>query len=122
MGQNVLVTAAPKPGQSFIGWSGDSSGSQNPLPITMSQSKTIYANFTKKPGLSVRSSVQGLRSEGMGLTLAGEFGTQYRIDSSSNLVDWAALGIVTNDYGTSQFFDSGATNLPLRFYRAYALP
>jgi hypothetical protein len=122
VGQVVSVTATPQPGQSFNGWSGDADGSQNPLSVTLDQSKAIYANFTRKPALAVRSSIQGIKAEGVSLTITGDFAAQYRIESSSNLVDWAALGIVTNDYGTSQFFDSGATNSPLRFYRVFVLP
>src|SRR5208283_2211935 len=36
-GTLVALTAIPGPGQSFLGWSGDASGAQNPLNATMNQ-------------------------------------------------------------------------------------
>ena len=44
-GTTVTLTALPKPNQSFVGWSGDASGTQNPLPVVMDRSKTITAHF-----------------------------------------------------------------------------
>jgi uncharacterized repeat protein (TIGR02543 family) len=44
-GENVKLTAAPATGYHFINWSGDTSGSQNPLNITMNKDKNITANF-----------------------------------------------------------------------------
>ncbi|MBK7075437.1 MAG: hypothetical protein IPH44_24420 [Myxococcales bacterium] len=39
------MTAAPSAGYQFIGWSGDATGTTNPLTVTMTASKTITANF-----------------------------------------------------------------------------
>ena len=39
----------------------------------------------------------------------------------NNLVDWISVGTVTNVFGTTQFTDGDATNLPYRFYRAIGL-
>lgn len=44
-GSTVTLTATPNPGRSFVGWSGDASGSTNPLTVVMDQHKTIFANF-----------------------------------------------------------------------------
>jgi len=41
----VMVTAVPKPGYVFEGWSGDASGTTNPLEITMDGNKNISATF-----------------------------------------------------------------------------
>ena len=117
-GQVVSVTAVPTPGQTFLGWSGDVTGSQNPLNVTISQSKTIIAIFTKCPSLRVGTPLEGLVESGFRLTLLGEFGAAYSILSSPNLSDWAQVGIVTNAYGIVQFTDPAATNVPARFYRA----
>jgi Divergent InlB B-repeat domain len=45
-GTIVTLTATPAPGRSFVGWSGDASGSQNPIPITMDAPKSVTATFT----------------------------------------------------------------------------
>jgi len=107
----------PDPGQDFIGWSGDASGTQNPLLVSMVQSKVITANFTKRPSLRVGTPLEGLTEDGFRLTLLGEFGSSYGIVGSTNLQDWNSVGTVTNTYGTVQITDPAATNLPYRFYR-----
>lgn len=44
-GSEVSLTAVPPPGQRFIRWSGDASGNDNPLQITMDANKGIIAVF-----------------------------------------------------------------------------
>lgn len=44
-GTNVSVTATANAGYSFTSWSGDASGSNNPLSVTMNANKNITANF-----------------------------------------------------------------------------
>ncbi len=45
-GSTVQLTATPAVGYSFSSWSGDASGSTNPLTVTMDGNKNITANFT----------------------------------------------------------------------------
>jgi uncharacterized repeat protein (TIGR02543 family) len=45
-GTNVVVTAKANPGYNFTSWSGDASGSTNPLTVNMNGNKQITANFT----------------------------------------------------------------------------
>jgi hypothetical protein len=120
-GASVLVTAQPDAGQDFVGWSGNAAGSVNPLTVAMNQSKTITAVFTKHPRLRVGTALEGLVEGGFRLTLIGEFGKQYEIFGSSDLVNWTQAGTLTNVYGTSQLTDGEATNQPRRFYRAAIL-
>ncbi len=44
----VQLTATPATGYQFIGWSGDLSGSANPVTVIMNANKTITANFAMK--------------------------------------------------------------------------
>ncbi|MEK9138539.1 MAG: right-handed parallel beta-helix repeat-containing protein, partial [Bacteroidota bacterium] len=44
-GTSVTLTATPATGWTFTGWSGDATGSTNPLPITMDANKNITATF-----------------------------------------------------------------------------
>ncbi len=46
----VTLTATPSEGWVFSSWSGDASGNQNPLTVTMSASKSITAIFTTIDG------------------------------------------------------------------------
>jgi uncharacterized repeat protein (TIGR02543 family) len=45
-GSVVILTATPAANWTFAGWSGDASGSANPLNVTMNSNKTITATFT----------------------------------------------------------------------------
>ncbi|MBC7566945.1 MAG: DUF3494 domain-containing protein [Pedobacter sp.] len=48
-GTQVLLTATANPGYVFSSWSGDASGSANPLTVIMNANKNITANFTLIP-------------------------------------------------------------------------
>lgn len=47
-GETVSIKATPSSEYLFEGWSGDASGSSNPLSIVMDSDKSIIANFVKK--------------------------------------------------------------------------
>jgi len=80
-GTNPQVTATPNAGYSFSSWSGDASGSTNPLTVTMNARKSVTANFTAVPEtVSTPSTPTGAGS--------GSTGTSYSYSTggaSSNL-------------------------------------
>jgi hypothetical protein len=117
-GQVVTVSALPENGHLFLGWSGDATGTENPLSVTLNQSKTILASFDGNNTLTSRS----LGVAGFELFLNGEFATAYRLEASSNLLDWTGLITFTNAVGSFHYIDPGATNLDRRFYRAVTVP
>jgi uncharacterized repeat protein (TIGR02543 family) len=45
-GAQVVLTPTPATGYEFTSWSGDATGSNNPLTVTMNSNKNITANFT----------------------------------------------------------------------------
>jgi uncharacterized repeat protein (TIGR02543 family) len=49
VGQVVTLTATPATGWSFAGWSGDLSGTTNPITITLTSDKVVTATFTANP-------------------------------------------------------------------------
>ena len=49
-GSTVSLTAAPAAGFTFAGWSGDATGTANPLSVTMNANKSIMATFTATAG------------------------------------------------------------------------
>lgn len=50
VGESVTLTAIPHEYWQFSNWSGDLSGTQNPIAITMDSDKGIIANFALLPG------------------------------------------------------------------------
>jgi len=48
-GTEVSVKAVPSSGYQFSGWTGDASGTSNPITITMDSDKSITANFSAIP-------------------------------------------------------------------------
>jgi uncharacterized repeat protein (TIGR02543 family) len=48
-GATVQLTATPADGYTFTSWSGDATGSTNPLSVSMTANKNITANFTLIP-------------------------------------------------------------------------
>ena len=49
-GTSVELTAIPSSGYAFDSWSGDASGSANPMDVTMNSNKDTTANFTSLTG------------------------------------------------------------------------
>ncbi len=121
-GTVITLTALPDPSQQFLGWAGDASGTQNPLSVTLNQSKVITAQFTKRPTLAVQPCSEPALEDGFQFLLTGEFGGRYQVEKNDAWQGWSPLATVTNIYGTLQFNDAGATNQGFRAYRARIAP
>jgi uncharacterized repeat protein (TIGR02543 family) len=57
-GQVVMLTAVPDPGWQFNGWSGDLTGSANPLALTMNGDKVVTATFSPLPPVTFSLTVE----------------------------------------------------------------
>ncbi len=119
-GATVSLMAMPEAGQSFLNWTGDAGGMQNPLTVTMNSSKVITAHFTKRPRLEIFTCGGALDPANVPLQLHGEPGQVHYLGVSSNLIHWSALATVTNIHGTVQWNDrNGGAH---RFYQAVEPP
>lgn len=58
-GQAVTITATPDTGWQFDHWSGDASGTTNPITVSMDADKHIIANFTEIPNYDLTTGVDG---------------------------------------------------------------
>jgi len=86
-GSTATLTATPADGYVFNGWTGDASGTTNPLPVTMDGNKTIGANFgLPQVTLSVSSAGTGTGS----VSGAGSFtiGTNATLTASPATNSW----------------------------------
>jgi len=72
-GSTVTLTATPNTGYVFSSWSGDATGSTNPLTVTMNANKNITANFTLVvvPSILGDAALFGAFGGGAGITNQG---------------------------------------------------
>jgi hypothetical protein len=61
-GSVVTVTASPDSGWYFSGWTGDATGSANPLNVTMDANKVITGNFQPLPSYTLTTATNGAGS------------------------------------------------------------
>jgi hypothetical protein len=116
-GTQVRVTAEPKPGQVFLGWSGDAAGTEASLELTLDRSRLVRALFTQRPRLSLFESFDYRSPQSLRLRVEGEDGAWYSMESSSNLTTWARFNLVTNLGGATVL--TGPQSTPAaRYYRA----
>jgi hypothetical protein len=118
-GQNVTITALPDPGQQFFGWSGDASGTQNPLTLAITHNTLVTASFSKLPCLAFRNCVTMDSTPDLArVILTATAGSQYEIQTSYNLHDWNPCANLTNSFGWVQFAEPLSNSPPQKFYRA----
>jgi hypothetical protein len=121
--QSIMLTATADPGQTFVNWSGDASGTQSPISVAMTQSRVVTAHFTSQPVLRVnQAGLEGMTADGFRITVLGDPQLSWQIQGSTNLSGWVNLGTVTNSFGEVQFTDPAADNFPSRSYRAAPSP
>jgi hypothetical protein len=120
LGETVTLDAFPEHGQVFLGWGGDAIGTNRSLVISLDVNKTVMANFTTKPELSIQRFPEWTGNQSWELGLHGQLNGSYRIDLSTNLVDWVPLGTFTNQFGDFQFTDPSDArgSSDYQFYRA----
>jgi Divergent InlB B-repeat domain len=120
IGEKVTLGAFPEHGQVFLGWGGEATGTNTSLIISLDTNKTVIANFTTKPELTIQRFPERIGNQSWELGFHGELNGSYRIDLSTNLVDWVPLGTFTNQFGDFQFTDPSDVggNSDYQFYRA----
>ena len=116
-GQAVRLTAQPVSGQAFLGWSGDATGTQNPLTVTVTTNQTITATFTHRLGLAIQPWPGPTQHRGFLFLLVGDEGDTCLVQTSPDLADWQPLTMLTISNTAVQFIDVAVTNHSPRFYR-----
>jgi len=118
-GIQVLLTATPTGGYQFSNWSGDATGSQNPLTVAMTTNKNITASFAVAPSSLKQLTGMNLSNSVIRFSLNGPVGSNYLVQVSSNLVNW--LSFSTNTIpaaGLILITDPNMSNQSQRYYRA----
>lgn len=79
---------------------------------------TIRTNNSNLPITLPRQSASSIRTNGFSMTFLLETGSNYVIQTSTNLNNWAALTNFVCNCATNPFRDVTATNKSKSFYRA----
>ena len=96
----VVVTATPSAGFEFTGWSGDASGTDNPLTVTMTGNKTITATFSRIQ-YTLNVGVVGQGSVSQEITSAAKTEEQYNSGDVVRLTATPDTGWIFNSWSGS---------------------
>ena len=102
-GSSVILTAIPESGYTFTSWSGDATGTTNPLSVTMNSNKNITANFTAIPPVTYTLNVTA--NNGSVVKLPNQ--TNYNTGSSVVLTATPDLGYTFTSWSGDA---TGSTN------------
>jgi uncharacterized repeat protein (TIGR02543 family) len=132
-GTTVSLTATPAAGFAFSGWSGDATGTTNPLTVTMTANRSITATFTAVPptytlttptagtGTVTRNPNQTSYASGSSVTLTATAGTGYTFSGWSGDATGTANPLtvtMTANKAITATFTATTTGGTLTFYRA----
>ena len=118
-GSNVVLTATPNSGYVFTGWSGDATGTNNPISVTMTNNKAITGSFicaTNSVSASIALAAQ------IAWFAASNFHYQVQAANVLNSNVWFDLGgQIPGNNATNYYYDPFGTNQS-RFYRVMTRP
>ena len=116
-GTVVTLTATPAAGRSFTNWSGDATGTNPSVQVTMSGPKTVTANFGLAPAVTVVAVNRTAGNVGVNILNAGGPANNLRITaiaSTTSGITWdstsrtlpISVGVLPNggNYGINMFF------------------
>jgi len=87
-GSNVQLSAIPNPGYMFEGWSGDFTGTENPVTVYMNDNKNISATFTEITSTSdifANNSAQTILMQNYPNPFSTETNIQYELNEASDV-------------------------------------
>lgn len=90
----VQLTATAESGKAFAGWSGDVTGSANPINVTMTTDKSVTATFTNIPPPVFVTLTTNVSPAGFGSITVDPSGTTFTSNSVVNLTAVPASGKV----------------------------
>jgi uncharacterized repeat protein (TIGR02543 family) len=99
-GTQVTVKATANSGYRFSGWSGDASGTTNPITITMDGIKSVTANFIRQYTLTIAAGTGGTTNPSPG-TYTHDSGAQVSITAIANSSGYQFSGWSGSASGTT---------------------
>lgn len=107
----VAVTATANTGYAFSHWSGNANGNDNPLSLSMSENKSIQANFTQQL-FTLEANVSGEGSMSQSLVSTSKTAQDYTAGSVLRLLASPSSGCIFS--GWSGAIDPACQFIPLQ--------
>jgi uncharacterized repeat protein (TIGR02543 family) len=118
-GSNVVLTATPNAGYAFSGWSGDATGTNNPLSVPMTSNKAVTGSF-----IFATNSVPASIALAAQISWLASNGVNYQVQSADviNSNVWINLGSQIAGNGATNYYYDVIGNVQSRFYRVMTRP
>jgi hypothetical protein len=86
--------------------------------VTSSSATLLVVASVVSQTLNILSTGTGMTSNGFNVQLSGPPGSNYVIEASTDLKNWAPISTNTSPSGSVSYVDTAVTNFPSRYYRA----
>lgn len=86
--------------------------------VTSSNATLLVLGNVVPVTLDIVTSALGMTAKGFNVQLSGPSGSNYVIEASTDLQNWAPISTNAAPSGKVSYTDTAATNFPSRFYRA----
>ncbi len=116
-GEAVLVLASAKPGERFLGWSGDINQTTNRLNLKIIAPLKLRAEFSQSARIDWLSCSDDIAWENLRLSVFCRLGSEVQVERSEDLNRWEPWLLQTNTLGSLLMQDSSRRPTAGRFYR-----
>lgn len=118
LGQRVVLKAVPDPEATFVGWSLESLGTENPVSLTLDKSYALKARFRRVPTLRLGGGAFPDRNGTLSMELIGEPGSTCVIEVAPELVGpWNSWAEQSIPWGRTQLSVIVKSEPGMRYFR-----
>lgn len=118
IGTLVQLTAVPGPGQDFLGWFDNVTGTNPVRTVAVQPGVAVVARFTRRPRVDWVRAFDYPGMESLRVRLTGADDGVYNLERAARLGLWTRTSTARSLAGEAVFLPLGASTTPTTFYRA----